>query len=75
MAFIFFYIEFQNIVSLHKTNAMLIEITKDTGLAQIDKALKKLKLGKQFNAKKHCGKVKWDVDGITYQKNLRDEWS
>ena len=52
MAFIFFYIEFQNIVSLHKTNAMLIEITKDTGLAQIDKALKKLKLGKQFNAKK-----------------------
>jgi len=31
---------------------MLIEITKDTGLAQIDEALKKLKLGKQFNAKK-----------------------
>ena len=59
---------------MHKTNAMLLEITKETGLDQINEALKKINPGKLFNAKKHCGKVKWDVDGVTYQKNLRDEW-
>jgi len=53
---------------------MLVEITKKTGLAKINEALKKIKPGKQFNSKKHCGKVKWDVDDVTYQKNLRDEW-
>jgi len=53
---------------------MLIEITRETGIAQINEALKKINPGKLFNAKKHCGKVKWDVDGKTYQKNLRDEW-
>jgi len=53
---------------------MLIEITKKTGLATINAALKMLKPGKQFDAKKHCGKVKWDIDGLSYQKNIRDEW-
>lgn len=53
---------------------MLIEITKKTGLAQINATLKKLKPGKQFNSKKHCGKVKWETDGLIYQKNIRDEW-
>ena len=53
---------------------MLVEITRKTGLAQINATLKKLKSGKSFDAKKHCGKVKWDVDGLTYQKDIRNEW-
>jgi len=53
---------------------MLLEITKKTGLAKVNAALKTLKPGKQFDAKKHCGKVKWEIDGLSYQKNLRNEW-
>ena len=53
---------------------MLLEITKKTGVAKVNEALKNLKSGKQFDAKKHCGKLKWEVDGLTYQKKLRDEW-
>jgi len=53
---------------------MLLEITKKTGIAKVDAALKMLNSGKQFKAKKHCGKVKWETDGVSYQKKLRDEW-
>lgn len=53
---------------------MLVEITRKTALSKINETLKKLKTGKLFNAKKHCGKVKWDIDGLEYQKSLRDEW-
>ena len=24
---------------------------------------------------KHCGKLKWDVDGLEYQRKVRDEWN
>jgi hypothetical protein len=57
-----------------KNKTMLLEITKKTGLAKVNATLKTLKSGKQFNAKKHCGKVKWETDGLSYQKKLRDEW-
>lgn len=53
---------------------MLLEITKKTGLAKVNATLKMLKTGKQLDAKKHCGKVKWETDGLSYQKKLRDEW-
>ena len=53
---------------------MIVEITKKTGLAKVNDALQMLKPGKPFNAKKHCGKVKWEIDGLSYQKKLRDEW-
>ncbi len=61
-------------VFLQKNKTMLLEITKKTGLSKVNAALKMLKPGKQFNAKKHCGKVKWEEDGLSYQKKLRDEW-
>jgi len=57
-----------------KNKTMLLEITKKSGLAKFNAALKMLKPGKLFNAKKHCGKVKWEIDGLSYQKKLRDEW-
>jgi hypothetical protein len=53
---------------------MLVEITRKTALSQINDTLKKLKSGKLFHANKHCGKVKWESDGLAYQKKLRDEW-
>lgn len=53
---------------------MVVEITKKTGLAKVNEALKMLKPGKLFDSKKHCGKVKWDFDGLNYQKKLRNEW-
>ena len=27
-----------------------------------------------FNAHKHCGVIKWEIDPVKYQKALRDEW-
>jgi len=74
MEFKYFKFEFQKIVSLYKTNDMFIEISRDTSISKINEVLKKINPGKLFNAKKHCGKVKWDVDGVIYQKKLRDEW-
>lgn len=53
---------------------MVIEINKKTARSVIDAALVKLQPGKRFNAKKHCGKVKFGVDSVKYQKQLRDEW-
>ena len=54
---------------------MIIEITKKTTKEQIAKFLNKLKIGKSMNAKKYCGAIKWDIDGLEYQKQLRDEWN
>ncbi len=53
---------------------MIIEITKKTTKEQITKFLKKIKIGKSFNAQKYCGALKWDEDGLEYQKQLRNEW-
>ena len=27
-----------------------------------------------FNARKHCGIIKWNKEPVKYQKALRDEW-
>ena len=27
-----------------------------------------------FNAHKHCGVIKWNIEPVKYQKALRDEW-
>ena len=36
--------------------------------------LKKIKIGKSLNAQKYCGALKWDQDGLEFQKKLRNEW-
>ncbi len=53
---------------------MIIEITKKTTKEQITKFLNKIKIGKSLDAKKYCGALKWEVDGLAYQKQLRNEW-
>jgi len=49
------------------------EVTRDNLLAILEK------LGKKKNPRgkslaKHFGKLKWDVDGVEYQKIVRSEW-
>jgi len=54
---------------------MIIQITNKTTKEQISKFFNKLKIGKSLDAKKYCGALKWDVDGLKYQKQVRDEWN
>lgn len=51
---------------------MVIEINANSGAGEIRKALLKLKKKKKpFDASKHFGKVKRDIDGLEYQKQVR----
>jgi hypothetical protein len=62
------------IFTFTKNKKYALRNNKKTGLAKVNAALKNFKSGILFNAKKHCGKVKWEIDGLSYQKKLRDEW-
>ena len=53
---------------------MVIELTKKTTQKQIANFLKKIKIGKNFDAKKYYCALKWDIDGLNYRKELRNEW-
>lgn len=54
---------------------MIITVNKDTKAKEIDEALKKLPEPKKKNLKSFYGKLKGAFgDGLTYQKNIRDEW-
>jgi hypothetical protein len=58
-----------------KSNKIMTYILKKTASKkELTEILKKLKSGKPFNAKKHLGKLKLDIDGVEYQRKLRDEW-
>ena len=35
---------------------------------------KKVEQGKESKFAKHIGKLKWDIDGVEYQRKIRDEW-
>ncbi|OIN59747.1 hypothetical protein [Arsenicibacter rosenii] len=58
---------------------MVIRIKKDAPASAIDEALKTLAnqpktARKGFDPKKYAGKIKFPADGLTYQKQVRDEW-
>jgi hypothetical protein len=58
---------------------MVITIKKNAPASAISDALKKIasqskKAKKRFDPKKYAGKIKFPVDGLTYQKQVRDEW-
>ncbi|GAA4394426.1 hypothetical protein GCM10023187_00190 [Nibrella viscosa] len=58
---------------------MVIRIKKDAPASAIDEALKTIAnqprpTGKGFDPKKYAGKIKFPVDGLTFQKRVRDEW-
>jgi hypothetical protein len=53
---------------------MAITIRKKLGKEKLNEVLRKIKHSKKLNAKRHLGKVKWDVDALEYQQKLRNEW-
>jgi len=53
---------------------MKTKIKKIRSVNGLNSALNKVKPAKQFNAKKHLGKIKWNEDPLEYQKKIRNEW-
>jgi len=58
---------------------MVITIKKDAPPSAVTDALKAIadqhkSSRKGFDAKKYAGKIKFPMDGLTYQKMVRDEW-
>ncbi len=49
-------------------------ITKDSITESKKKEAQDIEKKHVFNARKHCGVVKWKIDPRKYQKALRDEW-
>ncbi|GAC1303843.1 MAG: hypothetical protein NVSMB24_10390 [Mucilaginibacter sp.] len=55
---------------------MVITVNKDTKAEDIDKSLKRLKKAKKKSLNSFYGKLKGAFgDGMTYQKQMRDEWN
>jgi len=50
------------------------EVTQDRLLAILEKIGKKKSTGGKSLAK-HFGRLKWDIDGVEYQKAVRSEWN
>lgn len=58
---------------------MVVRIPKDAPASAVDEALKLIasqqkKPQKGFDASKYAGKLKRGLDGLTYQKQVRNEW-
>lgn len=57
---------------------MVVVIKKDSPPSAIKDAMKAIDedraTRKGFDAKKYAGKLKRGLDGLTYQKKVRDEW-
>lgn len=58
---------------------MVIRIPKDAPASAVDDALKAIanqpkSARKGFDPTKYAGKIKFPMDGLTYQKKVRDEW-
>ncbi len=51
-----------------------MHIGKKMSKEEVSRALKKLRRRKLLNAKKFCGAIKWNEDGLKFQKRLRNEW-
>ncbi len=52
-----------------------IIINHNSSRKELDEALAKLsKKPKGINLKKYFGKVKFKMDGLEYQKQIRNEW-
>jgi hypothetical protein len=57
---------------------MVIIIPKDAPPSAVSEAMKAIAkeraTRKGFDAKKYAGKLKRGLDGLAYQKQVRDEW-
>jgi hypothetical protein len=53
---------------------MVIEM-KEITLENVDNLLSKIKKNRKQTIAKHFGKLKRGIDGMEYQKSIRNEWS
>lgn len=57
---------------------MILELKKPVTKAKVEQLSVKLSGAKSakkpFNAAQYSGKIKWDSDALTIQKQMRDEW-
>ena len=57
------------------TMATVIETPKKASKKKIQEILKKAVKLKKGNMAKHFGALKRGIDGLAYQKKIRDEWN
>lgn len=55
--------------------ATVIKIPKNPTKEQLEEVKKKIQYFPRENASKHFGKMKWPIDGLEYQKMMRNEWN
>lgn len=53
---------------------MLIKVSKKLKKEDLEKALKKTSKRKKIDLTKYFGKVKFGMDGLSYQQSMRNEW-
>jgi len=56
---------------------MIVEIKKNITQSKLDKAQKKIQRNrakKGFNPDPFTGKIKWEMDGLSIQRMMRNEW-
>ena len=56
-----------------KSKKMIVEV-KEITRENITSLLGKMKKRKKKNVAKHFGKLKRGIDGLEYQKTIRNEW-
>jgi hypothetical protein len=55
---------------------MVIKISKKSKKEDLDKALRKMSTKrKKLDLNKYFGKVSFGIDGLAYQKKIRNEWT
>lgn len=53
---------------------MTLTMKKRASSKEVSEAIEMIKKRKGFNPVKYSGKLKRGLDGLKYQKKLRDEW-
>ncbi len=56
---------------------MIVEIKKNITQSKLDKAQKTIQRNrakKGFNPDPFTGKIKWEMDGLSIQRMMRNEW-
>ncbi len=55
--------------------ATIIKVPKNPTKKQLEELKKKIEKLPRKNVSKHFGKMKWPMDGLEYQKMMRNEWA
>ncbi len=55
--------------------ATIINVPKKPTKKQLEELKKKIEKLRRKNVSKHFGKMKWPMDGLEYQKMMRNEWA